>query len=206
MASTIPAHPRRRLYRLALLVLVIVPFIPEIIIIGTIAVAKLMGCEPEQKNLCLIGSLPPSEIIRVSLQATATFIITHAGNWKWLVGMYLAIAAWLVACWIVLFQGWTRVPSRLMLGFVIALAFAVLPYFGPMLSIANLVHENCRPNEGGAGPCVIFGGHVAPAHDAVLMGWLVLIGAPLALGMFVLYAVVVIAAAVWPEKRPLPLA
>src|ERR1051325_8069743 len=112
MANEAPGHSRRYWYRLALLLLVIIPFIPELVIFGTIVIAKLMGCEPEQKNLCLIGSLPPSEIIRVSLHATATFIIDHAGNLKWLVGMYLAIAAWLVACWVVLFQGWMRASSR----------------------------------------------------------------------------------------------
>jgi hypothetical protein len=58
--------------------------------------------------------------------------------------------------------------SRLVLGFAVAVVFAVLPYFGPMLAIANFANANCRPNEGGVGACIIFGGYVGGPY---LMGW-----------------------------------
>ena len=75
-----------------------------------------------------------------------------------------------------------------------------------MLAIANLVNDNCQPNEGGVGACVMFGGYVgntehSPVHDAVAMGWLALFGAPLALGIFVIYAIIAIVIGVRSGKR-----
>jgi hypothetical protein len=98
--------------------------------------------------------------------------------------------------------GWSRTRSRLLLGFAVALVFAVLPYFGPLLAIGNLVSDSCQPNEGGVGSCVMFGGYVGPAHDAVRAGWLILAGAPIALGAFIIYAIITIIFRTLSAKRP----
>jgi hypothetical protein len=179
MADKSYEHSRQRLYRVVLLLLVISPFVPEIAICVTAALARLKGCQPDQKDVCLIATLPASDVIGWALQMSAAFIIAVVrSSRKWLV--YVTIAGWLVACYIVLIQGWAR-----------------------MLSLAN---ENCRPNEGGVGDCIIFGGYVgdpnnSPAHDAVLMGWLAPSGALLSVGIFVIYAIVVIALGVVSAKR-----
>jgi hypothetical protein len=199
MADSI--HRRRRFFRLVLLLLITIPFVPEIIIVATVAFARLIGCHPDQKGACMIGAVPVNEVIGLALAVTASFVVAHAGNLAWLAAIYLSLAAWLAACFFVLVQAWTRLPSRLWVGFAVALLFAFLPYFGPMTAIANITDHNCRPNEGGVGSCILFGAYVAPAHDAALMQWQVLIGGPLALGTFAVYAILVIVASRPSTKR-----
>jgi hypothetical protein len=41
-------RPRRHLWRLGLLVLVVIPFLPEIVIYLAAALAEIMGCQPDQ--------------------------------------------------------------------------------------------------------------------------------------------------------------
>jgi hypothetical protein len=74
-----------------------------------------------------------------------------------------------------------------------------------MLSIAHLENPNCHPNEGGVGPCLIYGGNVGSvAHDAVTLGWLVFAGAPIALGAYVIYVIVAIFIRLVSRRRGAP--
>jgi hypothetical protein len=173
----------RRLWRIALLVLVVLPFLPEIAIYAAAALAKIMGCQLEQKAACAIGSLQISDVIAAALTA-ATFVGVG-------LAFYGIVALWLALCYFAVTKGWPHTPSRLLLALGIALVFAFLPYFGPMLAIADLENPNCQPNEGGVGPCVMFGGNVgSPAHDVVTVGWLIVVGAPIALAALVVYVIV----------------
>jgi hypothetical protein len=198
-------HSHRR-WRLLLLLLVLIPFAPEIMIGGAAGLARLGGCEAGQKAICLVGPVAVSDIITAALQAGAGAVVAAVrSSYLGLIAIYAAIAVWLVLCYVALWQGWRRKPARLLLGFVIALLFAVLPYFGPLLAIANLANEGCRPNDGGVGSCLIFGGPIgspgaSPAHDAVSLGWMAPYGAMLALGIYILYAVIVIVRA--SPRRP----
>jgi hypothetical protein len=189
-------HSYRWLYRAALLLLLIVAFAPEIVIRATVTLARLKDCEPDQKDPCLIGTIPVSDIVDWALQLSARFVIAalHSSRW-WLV--YAVTAGWLVACYVVLIRGWASLLSRLGIGFVVTVISVVLPYFGPMLAIANLSGEKCQPNEGGVGACIVFGGHVgdpcaSPVHDAVLLGWEAPYGAVLSVAIFAAYIIVVI--------------
>jgi len=195
----------RWLYRAALLLLLIAAFAPEIVIRATVAIARLKGCELDQENPCLIGPVPVSDIIGWTLQLSARFVIAalHSSRW-WLV--HAVIAGWLIACYVVLIRGWASLLSRLGIGFVVMVISAVLPYFGPMLAIANLSGENCQPNEGGVGACIVFGGYVgdpcaSPVHDAVLLGWEAPYGALLSVAIFAAYTIVVIALRLILAKR-----
>ena len=192
---------RRHVWRLAFLFLVVIPFIPMIVALGAAVVAELEGCQPDQKDLCVIGPLPVSEIIAWALRSGATMIVENtrkSDTW-----LYVAIAAWLSISYVILIFGWTRLLSRLSLGFVLALAFALLPYFGLMLAISGLTHKDCRPNDAYVGPCTLFGGEVGrPAHDAVNIGWLAFDGVRLAFGIFAVYVVVVIVLALVSARRP----
>jgi len=197
MTATSLERPRRRLRRLLLLLLLIIPLVPEIVIYVTVALAHIVGCHLNQQDTCLIGGLPVSDVVGLALQACAGLIIAAVSNsFIWLVIFYLVIAGWLVACHIVIIQGWRRTSLRLLLGFFVTFIFIFLPYFGPTLAVAILDNENCRPNEGGIGPCMAFGGYVgstdhSPAHDAIMMGWLAPYGAVMALVIFFVYAIVV---------------
>jgi hypothetical protein len=190
-----------------LLLLLIIPALPEITILATSAIARIMGCEADQKDTCLIGSLPVSEVITFALQAGAGAVITGVRTSQaWLVAFYVAIIGCLIASYIALILGWARTLNRLLLGFVVTLFFAFVPYFGPMIAIAHLANANCRPDDSGTRPCTIFGDYVgdadySPANDAVSLGWLGLYGVPLSLAMFVGYAIVVIVIGVISAKR-----
>lgn len=198
---------RRQLYRLVFLLLVTVPFIPEIVIYGIIGLARVKGCQLEQTAVCLVGAVPVSHAIGFTLKATAGFVVAQAGSLKFIVGFYLAIAGWQAACYGALSQGWTRVWIRLLLGFAVALLFATLPYFGQTIATSYLENENCPPaTEGGFGSCRAFGSYVDrgdynPMNDAGQLGWLALIGAPLALGIFAVYAIWAVVVSIHSAKR-----
>ena len=206
MAQQSVEKPRRH-FRILLPLLVVIPFIPELVIYLTGLVARLVGCLPGEESSCLILSVPVSDVIGAALQLKVGLIVPRAGELEWFVGLYLVVTLWLAVCYVVLMQGWTRVSHRLLLGFGIALIFAVLPYFGSLLAIAGLENAGCRLNAGKDGTCVIFGGYVggarSPAHAAGPMGLLAIVGAPLALGAFAVFAVVVRVAG-GRAKRPIP--
>ena len=146
-----------------------------------------MGCQLNQKNACLIGSLPVSDIIDFALQVGARLIVAAVSNGAlWFVVFWIVVIAWLVVCYVALTLGWVRTRTRLLLGIAVTLVFAVVPYFGPMVSITNLVNEKCK---GGVGSCLMFGGRVGLAYEAVEVGWLFILGAPIALAAFVIYAI-----------------
>jgi hypothetical protein len=206
MGTKAPVHSRQPFYRLVFLLLLTIPFLAEIAVWITASIAEVAGCRPGQTNPCMVGSLPLASLFGSALLARAGLIIAAVGSSDiWLLGFYIAIAGWLMACYIVLVRGWTRTPSRIALGFGLALVYAFVPYFGPMLAITKLTNEHCRPNEGGIGACVSFGSYVgdasySPVHDAVLLGWLLPVGALLSLGTFVLYVVVILVMARRPRK------
>ena len=86
-------HSRHHLWRLGLLLLVVVQFLPEIVIWLTAALAEIMGCQLDQKSACLIGSLPVSNIIALALvRARAGLIIAgiHTND-LWLVVLYVSV-------------------------------------------------------------------------------------------------------------------
>ena len=188
------------LARLALLLLVVIPFIPEVIIFTVAALARLMGCVADQKEACLVGPLAVSDIIDWALLAGGVLIVSST---VWRTGFFLAISGWLVVCYVVLIQGWTRVASRLMLGLVVALFFAIMPLSGPMLAIQIVANENsCAPAH--SGPCQIFGGKVEKAYAATVMTQSPRsdTSVELAAWIFVFYAILVIVLGVVSARRP----
>jgi hypothetical protein len=203
-ASAPTSGSRGHFWKISFLLLVVAPFLPEITIFAAGILAKLMGCQLDQKTACLIGSIPVSNIIAFALRLGAGSMVagwTHGT--VWFILFCAAVTLWILICFVALTLGWSRTSSRLLLGLVVALVFAVLPYFGPLLAIGNLLNKNCQPNEGGVGPCIMFGGHVgSPAHQAVEAGWVILAGAPIALGAFAVYTVVALLIRSLSRKHP----
>jgi hypothetical protein len=193
MPTKFGSHSHRHLWRLALLLLVLLPFLPELAIYAATALAKMKGCAVDQKLACLIGPISVSGTIVWALE---TGLLRGA---SFSVGI---AAAWLGLCYIVVSLGWAHMSSRLLLAFVVTVIFALLPYFGPMLALAHLVNPNCQPNEGGVGPCVIYGGHIGDAaHHAVTEPWLIFIGGPIAFGSFLVYVLVALVVRAAAAKR-----
>jgi hypothetical protein len=180
-------------WRGALLLLIVLTFLPEIIILATSILAKMMGCQTGSEVTCTIGPSSAGDIIRNALKAGSFVGFRFSDG---LAALWLALACFLVS------KGWTRLSSRLLLAFIVTLICAFVPYFGPMLSIGYLVNPNCNPNEGGIGPCMIYGGNIdSVAHDTVRLAWRMIDGAPIALGIFVVYAIVLIGVRFFPKGR-----
>jgi hypothetical protein len=199
--SPYPSH--RYVWRFVFWLLVIIPFLPEIIIVVTATVAEIMGWD--QKGACTFYSQPLTKIITFALEAGASWILDFVGNDTMRLNeFYAGVCALLCLCLIMACLGWASTRSRLLLGFAVTIAFAILPYFGPMLAIAGLTNDNCRPNDARVGACLMLGGYIgnahdSPVHDAVIMGRLGWDGIRLAFGIFVVYAIVVIA--FWVNSR-----
>jgi hypothetical protein len=186
---------RRQLWRGGLLLFILLPLLPEILIVAASAYAGVVGCQIDSKMACAVGPPSASEIIRAALQIA------------YLIGSKFAddniVAGWLVLCFTLIILGWARLSSRLLLAFGTSLILGILPYFGPMLAIGHLENPNCHPNEGGVPPgCKIYGGDVGDAaHDVVRLGWKFFYGAPLALVAFIIFAIVSVVIYLVAKKR-----
>lgn len=175
-------EPRRHWWRLALLCVVVLPFLPELAIYAIGGFARINGCVADQKDICLIAGVNVSNVISHLLIAGVFIGSGFAG---------LGLAAlWLVICYLVIVRGWAGLVARLVLALSVTVIFALLPYLAPGFAVAPLVNANCQPNEGGVGSCLIFGGDVSSAHHTVILPWLIFAGVPIALGTAVLCAIV----------------
>jgi hypothetical protein len=186
---------RRWLWRGALLFLVLLPLLPEVLIVATSTYAGAVGCQVDSKMACAVGPPSASEIIRAALRA-ANFIGRKFADDN-------IVLAWLASSYFLIILGWTRLSSRLLLALGTSLILAFLPYFGPILAIGHLANSNCNPNEGGTPPeCTIYGGDVGyAAHDAIGLGWKFFYGAPVALGAFVVFAILTLVARFVSRRR-----
>jgi hypothetical protein len=186
---------RRRFWRGAFLLLVLLPLVPEVLIIAASTYAGAVGCQVDSKMTCAVGPPSASEVIRTALQA-ANFIGSKFADDN-------IVLAWLASIYLLIILGWTRLSSRLLLALGASLIFAFLPYFGPLLAIGHLANPNCHPNEGGVPPeCTIYGGDVGnAAHDAVRLGWKFFYGAPIALAAFVIFVILTLGARVISRRR-----
>jgi hypothetical protein len=165
MATDSIERSHRHSARWLLLLLVAVPLLPEIFIWAVATFAGLKGCQPDQQVACRLGSLVVSDLVDRALWAAGVDIVKSAA---WRTYFYLAIGAWLVACCIVLIQGWAGVKSRLLLGTVVALFLALLPFWGPLATVKIFADEGlCKP-EAVTG-CKLFGGNVDNAYAALQM-------------------------------------
>jgi hypothetical protein len=184
----------RNFWRFALLLLLVTPFLPEIMIGITVGLAEIRGCRPELKCQYHIAGRSVYDIITFWLETGAGSIVKKVRSSDlWLVLAYLAVTGWLVVCYVALTKAWTHKASRLLLGLAVFL-LASLPYFGPQIALKVLEKNICLVNIGGVTehPCMLFGDEVKSGlvSDVVSLGngWL---GIVLALVIFIIYAIVV---------------
>lgn len=186
---------RRWLCRGALLLLVVIPLLPEVLIIAASTYAAAVGCHVDSQMACAVGPPSASDIIRTALRV-AYFIGSKFADDN-------IVIAWLASCYLLIVLGWTRLSSRLLLALSASLIFGFLPYFGPMLAIGPLENAYCHPNEGGVPPeCMIYGGDVGnAAHDAVRLGWKFFYGAAVVLVAFAVFVIVLLGARLVFRRR-----
>jgi hypothetical protein len=181
-----PAKPRR--WWLWFILLLFVPYIPELIVRLTAAIAAAKGCAPADATPCALGPLDAGILISAALTLAV---------WRALGFAFGGVLLWLFACLVVMSRMWHGLFLRLSGAFVLTSVSALLPYLAPLMSIDDLRHAGCQPNEGGVGICMLYGTNVGDApHLAVTAGWLVLIGLPAAGLVFVVYAVTAIVLAI----------
>jgi hypothetical protein len=164
---------RRRGWRLALLLLVVLPFIPEFVVYAAAGLGKLVGCQIDQAKPCVIGPISLGDVIVRSLNVGLF--------WGRMLGVAIASVVWLPLCYYTMTRGWAGIVSRLFLALVIATLFVLLP-FAPLLVIKSLSDLDCS-----VVPCGILGGVVNYDH-AVKAGELgVSLGLAVALLALIVY-------------------
>ena len=185
MSTEVTQHVRRWRWRGALLLLVLLPFLPEAAVLLTRLLARANGCDLGGQSACAFGPIA-AEIIRVALQAA------------WLIGMALAsgfAVVWLALSYLAIARGWAHVGVQLLVALIVSVIAAFFPYFGPILSTESLLNPGCRSlNEGRIPPsCKIYGAEIGETAFAVGdLGWKFFIGASIAFIAFVIFAIVVI--------------
>jgi hypothetical protein len=197
MATQPYVTSRSHLWRTALVALVVLPALPEILILATSLIAQLHGCSADDKTACVIGPFPSaSSIIHVLLRAG---FVVGAGFLSGLAPLWLAL------CYVAITRGWSNLFSRLALGFMVTLIFAFVPYLGPMDSIGQLLGPHCQPNEGGVGSCRLYGENIGGvANGNVYLASQFFIGAFVAFVAFGLYLLFLLIQRISHWKRVMP--
>jgi hypothetical protein len=183
-------HPARRL----LLLLVTVPLLPELFIWVVAAIAGLAGCKPSLA--CENVSPTVSDMIEGGLWAAGIVRFT------WSTYFHLAIGAWLVVCLLLLLRGWAGATSRLLIGAAVTLFFAVLFVFGPWFAVYMVADANtCNPQKRTG--CFLFGGAEESVRGAFQKAdhGILNEGTLLLVGIFVVFAIFVIASGTISAKR-----
>lgn len=187
---TIPSGRGAKRWRLILLVLVILPFLPELAIRAVVGLASVAGCSPADAAPCTIGPVALGGLLRSSIAAAvATAMLLGFGG----------IVVWLIAIFVAVHRGFATTAVRLVLAFVLTVVFVYLPYLAPALAIADLMHADCRPHDLGVGACRLFGTAMGKAsNDTQVVQWFTFLAGPVALILFAVYAFI---AATRPAAR-----
>jgi hypothetical protein len=212
VATDAKAASRRPFWRIVLLVLVVLPLLPEIVVLSASAIAHLSGCRvdapPPGATTDSQVHPDPSAVARgfvptpesplgaagkvCAIGPPVVSIIRLALKAGFFVGDKFGsgvVIIWLTLSYVSITRGWAGFLSRLSLAFLVTLIFAIIPYLGPMMSTEHLRNPRCQPNEAGVGPCVMYGGNVGSVvHYNVALSLEVLKGAAVATVAFSLYA------------------
>jgi hypothetical protein len=169
-------------WRLFLLMLVLVPFAPELAIRLVAGAAALQGCAPADATACAIGPVSLGDLLRRAIEAAviAAMALGFGGVVVWLTLVFVAVN-----------RGFATIPVRLVLAFVLTAVFALGPYLGPAVAVADLLHGDCQPREAGVGACRLYGTLMGrAANETQVVQWFAFLAGPVALVMFAVYAFV----------------
>src|SRR5437879_11813576 len=95
----------RWLWRGALLSLVLLPLLPEVLLVAASTYAGAVGCQIDSKLACVVGALSAPVIIRTALQA-AYFICSKFAHDN-------IVLAWLASCHHLIILVWARLSPCL---------------------------------------------------------------------------------------------
>jgi cytosine/uracil/thiamine/allantoin permease len=178
--DTLPSpKPRRLRWRIILFILLLIPAIPSIYLLIVAFYGKTAGCDPAGA-VCVIGGRSLGDVAKRALDAAAAF----ASFFVFLGGLWFAFAL------IFVHRSFAGAGTRLLAALFSALwsvAGAIVMGFAALANIA----PHCPFNEGGVGACRLFGVDTTGGHHIGTAIWGVMIGLPVAMLVFVVYAVVV---------------
>jgi hypothetical protein len=191
-----------RRYRLALLLLMIIPLLPEFVILATGAVSAIMGWD--RRGLCTFASERLAGIVDSALAVAVSWIVVAVSQrLAFFIAFCVAVSVWLCLCLTLVSLGWVSRTSRLLVGLAVTSALALLPYLGPWLALMSVADRNCQTNEYGYGTCVVFGGYISNAPDTVRIDWLAGYGVPLVFAIFGVYAIMIVMSII-PGRKTAP--
>lgn len=175
----------RQMWSVALLLLLIFPFLPEIIAYVLMALAKAQGCTLEQSVPCPLT--PSMSIGDAIIQALV------AGSNRGLIFAIGVAAIWLFVCCFVILQAWKKTATRLSLGFVVCTIFGALPYTGPAIVLGSLANPYCHTtSDVGIHKCMAYGVNIgAAAYQASGTQLLFYLGGPISFVCLLIYLIVV---------------
>jgi cytosine/uracil/thiamine/allantoin permease len=174
-----PMKPRRLRWRIILFVLLLIPVIPSVYLLIISFYGKTAGCDPAGAA-CVIGGRSLGEVAKRALDAAAAF----ASFFVFLGGIWFAFAL------IFVHRSFAGAGTRLLAALFTAfwsVAGAIVMGF---VALANIA-PHCRFNEGGVGTCRIFDVATQSGHNIGTAIWGAMIGIPVAMLIFVVYAVIV---------------
>ncbi|MBI5127981.1 MAG: hypothetical protein HZA66_00940 [Rhodopseudomonas palustris] len=194
------------------MLLVAVPFLPEVVMIVAALLGRAVGCHAGQDVECRLGPIDLGHLISVAFRPISWLTFGSSNEAAWSIAFYLVVAAWTVSCYLLIVRGWTSLRSRLSIGFVIAVTLAVLPYSAPQFTIASIVDFNkCPINLGKDAKCLVFGGNIDHSNSVLILSKLLWqqAGGAIAVMLFVAFAVGVLLMAArgrsrTAESRPEP--
>jgi hypothetical protein len=161
-ASTPDPRTGRRLWRRIFWIAVLLPLLPGAVIALIALAAGLLGCMASPMEAC--GPLGPLFRLAVPWAEWTGFLMLY--------GVVFVVG---IAC-LALHRITDRMAVRLLGGLAVAFLLGTMPILGPTLAMGGLVHPGCQPNEGGVGPCVMFGEDIGSSvHNLATLPWLLMI-------------------------------
>lgn len=198
--ATVSDGRRVRRWRSILLLLVVLPFLPELAIRMIAGMAAVGGCVPGDAAPCVIATVSLGDLLRRAIEASVAIAMALG---------FGGIVVWLTLVFVAIQRGFATLPVRLVLAFMLTVVFALWPYLAPGLAIADLVHADCRPHEAGVGACRLYGTAMGrAANETQVVQWFAFLAGPVAMVMFAIYAFVAAArppatvAGVTPQGLP----
>jgi hypothetical protein len=174
-----PMKPRRLRWRIVLLILLLIPIIPSIYLLILSIYGKIAGCDPAGAA-CIIGGRSLGDVAKRALDAAAAF----ASFFVFIGGFWFAFAL------IFIHRSFAGAGSRLLVALFTAGWSVLGAIIMGFVALANIA-PHCSFNEGGVGTCGIFGVATQSGHHIGTAIWGVIFGIPIAVLVFIVYAVIV---------------
>jgi hypothetical protein len=178
--TTLEPAPRRNLWRIILLILLLIPALPALVLFKIALLGKIAGCDVQADAACFFGGIALGDAAKRALGAAAGF----AAFFVFLGGF------WLLLCLYPIQRSFQNAGVRLIAA-LIAAGWSVIGAIIAGLAALGTLAPHCSFNEGGVGTCRLFGVITREGHNIGTALWGVFLGMPIAALVFIVYAIIV---------------